>query len=189
MELYVSAREEWRKWLTENHSSCGEVWLVYFKKPSGKKRIPYEEAVEEALCFGWIDGRIKKINEEYYIQRFTPRRSGSRWSKYNIARVERLIRNGLMTDPGMKAYEELLKNPSLGYDNASEGEPAIPGDLMAGLEKNPNAHKNFMNFSLSSRRMFILWLNSAKRTETRQRRIEKIVSLAERNIKPAMGVI
>jgi uncharacterized protein YdeI (YjbR/CyaY-like superfamily) len=95
----------------------------------------------------------------------------------------------LMTDPGMKAYGELLKNPALAYDNASDGEPAIPDDLMAGLEKNATAQKNFMNFSQSSRRMFILWLNSAKRTETRQRRIEKIVSLAERNIKPAMGVI
>ena len=108
MELYVTTRAEWRDWLEENHSTIKEIWLVYYKKPSGKPRIPYVEAVEEALCFGWIDGKIRKINEDYYVQRFTPRRPGSRWSKYNIERVERLIKSGQMKPEGLKAYENAL---------------------------------------------------------------------------------
>ncbi len=87
MEIYLRTREEWRKWLEKNHDNCTEIWLRYYKKPSGMLRIPYSDAVEEALCFGWIDGKIKRINEDYYIQRFTPRRPGSRWPKYNIERM------------------------------------------------------------------------------------------------------
>ena len=92
MELYLKTREEWRKWLEENHSKAEEIWLIYYKKPSGKSRIPYTDAVEEALCFGWIDGKIKRINDDYYIQRFTPRRPGSKWSKLNMERVQKLIK-------------------------------------------------------------------------------------------------
>src|SRR4030042_4761773 len=125
MELYFTKREEWRKWLEKNHSSCEEVWLRYYKKPSGKPRIPYTDAVEEALCFGWIDGKIKRINEDNYIQRFTPRRKGSRWSKYNIDRVQKLIREGLMTPAGLKVYQEALVKPQRIYDKEAEGDPDI----------------------------------------------------------------
>ena len=81
MELYVKTREEWRKWLEENHSSVQGIWLIYYKKPSGKPRIPYNEAVEEALCFGWIDGKIKRVNEDYYVQWFTPRRPAIKYKQ------------------------------------------------------------------------------------------------------------
>jgi uncharacterized protein YdeI (YjbR/CyaY-like superfamily) len=189
MELYFTEREEWRKWLVENHSSCGEVWLLYYKKPSGKPRIPYNNAVEEALCFGWIDGKIKRINEDYYIQRFTPRRPGSRWSKYNIDRVEKLLKAGLMTPAGLKAYEEARKKPELIYDDRRKGIQDPPADLTNALKKNITALQNFNNFTQSSRRMYIEWLNSAKKPETRIRRISKIVELAEKNIKPGMGVV
>ncbi len=189
MELYFTKREEWRKWLEINHFSCEEVWLRYYKKPSGKPRIPYNDAVEEALCFGWIDGKIKRINEDYYIQRFTPRRPGSRWSKYNIERVEKLKKKNLMKPAGLKAYKEALDKPGLVYDDRRDGNPGEPEDLMTALKKNKKALKNFTNFSQSSRRMFIGWLNSAKRPETRIRRINKIVQLSEMNIKPGMNVI
>ena len=189
MELYFTERKEWRKWLEENHLTCREIWLQYYKKPSGKPRIPYNDAVEEALCFGWIDGKIKRINEDYYIQRFTPRRPGSRWSKYNIERVEKLLKAGLMTPAGLKAYEETTKKPELIYDDRRDRIPDPPADLMTALKKNITALENFNNFTQSSRRIFIEWLNSAKKPETRIRRINKIVELAEKNVKPGMGVV
>jgi uncharacterized protein YdeI (YjbR/CyaY-like superfamily) len=186
MELYVTTRKEWRKWLEKNHLKAHEVWLIYYKKPSGKPRIPYAEAVEEALCFGWIDGKIKRINEDYYIQRFTPRRPGSRWSKYNIDRVKRLIGEGRMTQAGLKVYEPVLKKPELIYDNRADGDPAVSEDLMSELRKNKTALNNFLNFTQSTRRIYIGWLNSSKKPETRIRRIEKLISLAEKNIKPGI---
>jgi uncharacterized protein YdeI (YjbR/CyaY-like superfamily) len=186
MEIYFSDRRDWRKWLEKNHNTSEEVWLVYYKKPSGKPRIPYADAVEEALCFGWIDGKIKSINEDYYIQRFTPRRKGSRWSKYNIDRVKKLHEQGLMKPEGLMAFKESIEKPHLIYDDRRDGIPDTPDDLMKGLKKNPVAFKNFNNFSRSSRRIFIDWLNSAKKAETRVRRIDKIVNMAEKNQKPGM---
>lgn len=189
MELYVKTRKEWRDWLEKNHGTVDEVWLRYYKKPSGKPRIPYADAVEEALCFGWIDGKINKINDYYYIQRFTPRRTGSRWSKYNVDRIQKLIGNGLMKPAGIKAYEESLHKPYLVYDSHRDENPETPADLSDALNLNAVALRNFNNFSLSSRRIFIDWLNTAKKPETRIHRIEKIISLSEKNIKPRMGVI
>jgi uncharacterized protein YdeI (YjbR/CyaY-like superfamily) len=186
MELYLQTREEWRKWLEENHSNFDGVWLIYYKKLSGKPRIPYVDAVEEALCFGWIDGKIKKINEEYFIQRFTPRRPGSRWSKYNIERVRKLIKDGAMKASGMEAYREAVEKPELIYDNRKDGEPVIPDDLINAFDHNSLAYNNFLQFPQSSRRMYIDWLNSAKKKETRLIRIEKIVGRAEKNVRPGM---
>jgi uncharacterized protein YdeI (YjbR/CyaY-like superfamily) len=186
MELYIKTRKEWHAWLKRNHSTAEDVWLIYYKKPSGKERIPYIHAVEEALCFGWIDGKIKRINEDYYIQRFSPRRRGSRWSKYNIERVERLIREGKMEPEGMLAFQEVLDKPHLIYDNRSDGDPEIPEDLNDALRGNNMAKKNFMNFSQSAQRIYVEWLKNAKRSETREKRIKKIVELSEKNKRPGM---
>jgi uncharacterized protein YdeI (YjbR/CyaY-like superfamily) len=186
MELYLTSRKEWRMWLEENHDTAEEVWLRYYKKPSGKPRIPYDAAVEEALCFGWIDGKIKRIDEDYYIQRFTPRRPGSRWSKYNVDRIRKLIREGLMDKAGLKAFQEALDKPELIYDDRRDGNPVMPDDLNDKLSKNKTALENFMNFPQSSRRIYIEWLNSSKKPETRLRRIEKIIGFAEKNHKPGM---
>jgi uncharacterized protein YdeI (YjbR/CyaY-like superfamily) len=186
MELYFKNRKEWRRWLENNSLKYQEVWLVYYKKLSGKPRIPYNDAVEEALCFGWIDGKIKRINEEYYIQRFTPRRPGSRWSKYNIERVELLMKKNLMKPEGLQAYQEALDRPELLYDNRKDGDPAVPDDLLLKMSSNTMASVNFHNFTQSVRRIYIEWLNSAKRNETRMRRIDKIILLAEKNQRPGM---
>ncbi|MCX6334573.1 MAG: YdeI/OmpD-associated family protein [Bacteroidia bacterium] len=172
--------------MEKNHKTVDELWLRYYKKPSGKPRIPYSDAVEEALCFGWIDGKIKRINADYYIQRFTPRRKGSRWSKYNIDRVKKLIKEGLMTEAGLKSFNELKLKPELAYENRSDGDPVTPDDLLTELKKNKTALKNFVNFSNSNRRMDIDWLNSAKKPETRSRRIIKIVDMAAKDQKPGM---
>jgi uncharacterized protein YdeI (YjbR/CyaY-like superfamily) len=186
MELYFKNRNEWRKWLEKNYLKQQEVWLIYYKKHSGKPRIPYNDAVEEALCYGWIDGKIKRINEDYYIQRFTPRKPGSRWSKYNIDRVEKLIKEGLIKPEGLKAYQRVLDKPDLLYENRADGEPVIPEDLLDKLRINKRAYDNFYNFSQSARRIYINWLDSAKKPETRPGRIEKIVLLSEKNQRPGM---
>jgi uncharacterized protein YdeI (YjbR/CyaY-like superfamily) len=186
MEFYASTREEWREWLERNHSESEGVWLIYFKKSSGKPRIPYNDAVEEALCFGWIDGKIRKINEEYYVQLFTPRRRGSRWSKYNIDRVKKMIKESKMEPAGLSAFKEALEKPDLIYENRSGGVPLLPEELADALSRNITAYENFKNFPLSAQRMYILWFNNAKREGTRASRINKIVEFAEKNVRPGM---
>ena len=186
MELFFTTREEWHEWLDKNHSSQNETWLVYYKKASGKPRISYGDALEEALCYGWIDGKIKKVNEEYYIQRFTPRRRGSRWSQTNIEKVKKLINEGRMMGAGLKAFEEIRDKPHLVYNTRTRGELVIPPDLIAELNKNSIASDNFGRFPGSARQLYIRWLEDAKRPETRQRRIVKIVGFAEKNIRPGM---
>ena len=186
MELYFKNRDEWRSWLAKNHSKVQGIWLIYYKKPSGKPRIPYNDAVEEALCFGWIDGKIKRVNDDYYIQWFTPRRPGSRWSKLNMNRAQKLIMEGRMKPSGLLAYEETIKKPQLIFDIKSGLNELVPEDLMDALRINPLAHNNFLNFPPSSRKLYIFWLNDAKRAETRQGRIQKIVDRSEKNIRAGM---
>jgi len=100
-ELYVQNRDEWREWLSRNYDKKSEVWLVYFKKKSGRLSISYEDSVEEALCFGWVDSIIRKIDDEKFARKFTPRKSGSRWSTANKKRVEKMTREGKMTEAGL----------------------------------------------------------------------------------------
>src|SRR5438128_11402884 len=99
--LYVASRAEWRAWLAKHHQSETEVWLIYYKKPSGRPRIPYDDAVEEALCFGWIDSIVKRIDDAKFAQKFTPRKDWTKWSELNKRRVRKLIREGNMTEAGL----------------------------------------------------------------------------------------
>jgi len=186
MEVYVKSREEWRKWLEENHSIVQGIWLIYYKKISGKPRVSYNDAVEEALCFGWIDGKIKRVNDDYYMQWFTPRRPGSRWSKLNMNRAQKLINEGRMRPAGLVAYKETIKKPELIYDIKSETRLPLPDDLIEALKKNIVAYNNFINFPPSSRKLYVFWLTSAKRAETRQGRITIIVERSEKNIRAGM---
>jgi uncharacterized protein YdeI (YjbR/CyaY-like superfamily) len=186
MELYFKTREEWRRWLEENHSVVQGVWLIYYKKKSGKPRIPYNDAVEEALCFGWIDGKIKRVNDDYYIQWFTPRRKGSKWSELNISRARKLISEGKMRPEGMAVYNETMLKPELIYELKRDNNMTLPDDLLDALKRNSEAYTNFNNFSPSVRRLYLLWLNDAKRKETRDVRIEKIVERSAKNIKAGM---
>jgi uncharacterized protein YdeI (YjbR/CyaY-like superfamily) len=186
MELYVKNREEWREWLEKNHTTAQGIWLIYYKKPSGKQRIPYNDAVEEALCFGWIDSKIKRINDDYYIQWFTPRRPGSSWSELNIDRVQKMIKEGRMTRAGLAVYEEVSSKPVLIKEMNQKAETIVPNDLMNALKRNAVAFINFEKLPPSSRRLYVLWLNDAKRPETRRARIEKIVDRSEKNLRAGM---
>lgn len=182
--LQVVSRDEWRSWLEENHRKEKEIWLVYHKKHTCEPRIPYDDAVEEALCFGWIDSIIKRIDENTYCQRYTPRRKGSRWSEINIRRAEKMIENGRMTGPGHEAYLETKNNPSL---IIRKEEPhtliELPGDLNSELHKRKGAFRTFIAFPKSYRRMCINWINAAKKPETRSRRIAEVAAHAARGRK------
>lgn len=176
-------RQEWRDWLQENHDKKQSVWLIYFKKISNEPSIVYGEAVDEALCFGWIDSKSKPIDANQYMQFFSRRKPKSVWSKINKAKIERLTEEGLMTKAGFDCIEAAKKNGSWTTLDEVE-ELIIPKDLENALEEKPNAKDYFLSLSRSDKRNMLQWLVLAKRPETRQNRINEIVTLAEQNQKP-----
>lgn len=181
-KLYVTNREDWRAWLEKNYKTKKEIWLLFYKKHTKKKTIPYDDAVEEALCFGWIDSTVKRIDHEKHVQRFTPRNLNSVWSKYNVDRVKRMIKEGKMTKIGLDKYEYGIKK-KLQAHLINEA-PSVPKDLHELLKKDKQALDNFNNLGKSYRAMYIYWINSAKKQETRERRIKKVVQNSKKNIKP-----
>lgn len=185
-QLYVTNRKEWREWLKKNHNKKETIWLIYYKKHTGKPRIPYDDAVEEALCYGWIDSTVKRIDEETFMQKFTPRKKNSIWSKLNKERVGRMIKGGKMRKPGMDKVEEAKKNGEWEAAYEIKYDIEIPPMLEKALNRNIKAKENFDNFAPSYRRNYIGWVTNAKRQETIDRRIKEVVKRAEKNIKPGM---
>jgi uncharacterized protein YdeI (YjbR/CyaY-like superfamily) len=178
-------RIEWRKWLEDNHSSEKEVWVIVHKKKSRKKGLKYPEAVEEAICFGWIDSRMQSIDSDRFHLRFSPRRKRSIWSKNNKETAERMIRAGKMTQAGIETISEAKRNGKWDAAYSSEMGSTIPDDLAKALKENELAWKNFNKFSNSTKLQYIYWVNNAKKIETRQRRINIVVRKATQNIKPS----
>jgi uncharacterized protein YdeI (YjbR/CyaY-like superfamily) len=178
---FFKDREEWRTWLEKNHHKESPVWLVFFKKESGKKGITLEEAVEEAICFGWIDGKLKRVDDERFILRFSRRKANSVWSKINKERAEKLIKSGRMTPAGLAKIEEAKKTGMWDSAYTNKTKDAIPLDLKEALMKDNKAWNNFQNFANSYRNMYIGWVNNAKTAETRAKRIEKIVNQSAQN--------
>jgi len=179
---YAKDRGEWRKWLEKNHATSSGVWLIYYKKGSSKPSVAYDEAVEEALCFGWIDSRVNALDDERYMQVFSPRKPKSSWSKLNKQHVEQLIQNGLVTVAGLEKIEAAKRDGSWSALDAIE-DLQLSVDLMKALDSNKTAYDNFMAFSTSSKKNIVRWIESAKRPETRLKRIEETVTLAAQNIK------
>jgi uncharacterized protein YdeI (YjbR/CyaY-like superfamily) len=175
--FYPPTRADWRAWLVENHAAASGVWLVYYKKASEQPSLSYGEAVDEALCFGWIDSVPKKIDEQSYCQLFSPRKPRSGWSRVNKAKIDRLIANGLMTDAGLAKIDAAKADGSwTKLDEVEDG--IVPPDLAAALAENPVAKTNFDGFSRSVRRGILEWLLTAKRPDTRARRVAGIVAKA-----------
>jgi len=176
-------RDAWRAWLEKNHARANELWLVLYKKTSGKPTVSYEQAVEEALCFGWIDGIIKGIDAEKYALRFTPRRKGAIWSEQNKARVAKMIAQKRMMPVGLVKVEEAKANGE--WDKATQREDTtdIPSELKRALAADKMARENFEKLAPSHKRQYIYWITEAKRDETRQRRIEKTVQMLKENQK------
>lgn len=185
-KLHFTNRDEWRTWLDENSASKNEIWLIFYKKHTGKPSLPYDDAVEEALCFGWIDGIMKRIDDEKHAIRFTPRHNKSVWSQANKKRVEWMIKQGRMTEAGLVKIRAAKESGEWGNARIREDLMELPHDLTQALEENKQAQKNFDNFAPSYKKQYIYWIMDAKREETRQRRIAETVRRAEENKKPGM---
>lgn len=171
-------RAAWRKWLARHHESRSEIWLVYYKKHTGRASVGYAESVEEALCFGWIDGVRKRLDEDRYAHRFSPRRPGSRWSERNLARAEALIESGLMTPAGLAHFEARAKQD----EHAPRAEDfELSDDFAQRLAKNRRAAKNFAALPPGQRNYYVAWIMSAKKLETREKRFAEALDLLERN--------
>ena len=183
--LHLTDREEWRSWLEEHHETEDEIWLVYYKKHTGKLRLPYDDAVEEAICFGWVDGAVKNIDEEKSTQRYAPRKKKSVWSDLNKRRARKMIESGRMTDAGLAKLGDHINEevPSPKMDLA------IPLDLKDALLSDPAAWENFNNFAPNYRRDYIEWVLAAKRDDTRRGRIGAVVKGSRDNIKPGTGTM
>jgi uncharacterized protein YdeI (YjbR/CyaY-like superfamily) len=177
--------KEWRMWLKENHSSEKEVWVIIQKKKSKIMGLKYEEAVEEALCFGWIDSKMQSIDAQSFRQRFSPRRKNSIWSKKNKETAKNLIRAGKMTQAGFTAINEAKQNGKWDAAYSSKVAPTVPNDLKEALKENELAWKNFSKFSNSTKFQYAYWVITAKKDETRQKRIAEVVKKAINSIKPS----
>jgi len=181
---HPKTRAEWREWLSTNYNVSKGVWLVILKKGAEVAGITYAAAVEEALCFGWIDGRAATLDAQNFKLYMSPRKPGSVWSKLNKQRIRKLVKEGSMTSAGLAKIETAKKDGS--WNKLDEIDRlAIPEDLLAQLSANAQAKRNFEAFSPSSRKMILFWIASAKREETRRKRIEETVRLAAQNIKAA----
>ena len=175
--IHAETRAEWRRWLAANHAGSPGVWLVSWKAATGKPAVGYAESVEEALCFGWIDSLNRTIDDERTQQLFTPRRPGSRWSRSNKERVERLLANGLIEPAGLAAIEAAKASGAWTALDDVEN-LVVPDDLAAAFAAHPGAADHWEGFPPSVRRTILLWILDAKRPETRARRIAETASEA-----------
>ena len=178
--VHPKTRREWRAWLEKNHAQTEGVWLVTYKKATGKPRLEYDESVEEALCFGWVDSKPGKLDDERSMLYFAPRKPGSNWSKPNKDRVARLLEAGLMRPAGLEKVEAAKRD---GTWTALDGVEAleIPEDLGRALDALPNARAFFEAFPRSVKRGILEWILNAKKPETRANRIEETATLANEN--------
>lgn len=186
--LIVKNRKQWRRWLQKNHLSSREIWLVYYNKQSGKPRIPYNDAVEEALCYGWIDSTAKKIDKDSMAQRFTPRRKNSALSELNKERVRRLIKSGMMTEFGLESIKNHLKKPTEKSSRLPElRKYKLPGGIVEVLKENPAVWKNFKKFPEYYRHIRIAFIEGArKRPEVFRKRLQYFLKMTSKNKKFGM---
>ena len=169
--LYVKNRAEWRRWLATHGKTAREIWLIYYKKNSGKPRIPYNDAVDEALCYGWIDGILKPIDDRKYAQRYSPRRKTSKLSDMNRERVRRLVKSGRMTKAGLDAIA-----------HTGKGSATLPADILARLKRDPATWKNFHKFPASYKRIRIGWIHAARhRREVFEQRLRYFLEMTAQN--------
>ncbi|MEN8007284.1 MAG: YdeI/OmpD-associated family protein [Candidatus Krumholzibacteriota bacterium] len=185
-EIYLSERDDWRDWLAENNADSSGVWLIYYKKHTGIARIAYEDAVEEALCFGWIDSTVRRLDNQRFAQKFVPRRLRSNWSGHNRRRAENLIAAGLMAAPGMEKIEAARRNGE--WDKALEDrmDRPTPPELETVLAADPKAAAEFDRLTPTQRKYFIHWISEAKKPETRERRADKARAMLREGKRPGM---
>lgn len=175
--LYVTERKQWRSWLAKHHASASDIWLIFYKKGSGKPRLPYNDAVEEALCYGWIDSIAKSIDGDKYAQRFSPRKPASVLSEMNKERIRRLIRSKKMRRAGLNS---IARHRSF---LSSLPKPFVfPKDILAAIRSNQTAWKRYQRFPLSYRRIRIGWIDGArKRPAEFKKRLRYFIAMTEKN--------
>ena len=171
LALDVRNRPQWRRWLEKHHASSPGVWLVFHKDHTGVKSIPYEDSVREALCFGWIDSLIKRLDDDRYTRKFTPRNRTSKWSDLNRKRWTELKAEGLLTPAGLAAA------PTDNTYGPKPQIPELPSYIAKALKANPKAWGAFQELAPSHRRRYVAWIHTAKRPETRAKRIREAIAL------------
>ena len=171
--LYAENRGKWRAWLAANSESTPGVWLLYYKKETGRPGIAYADAVEEAICFGWIDSKIKNLDQARFARLFTPRKLRSKWSQINIERARTMIREGKMTAAGSKVFDPGNQTPAL--------PTKLPARLEEQFRERENAWENFTRFPPSYQRMTIGWVASAKQEATQLRRLQQLIAESAAN--------
>lgn len=182
--LFFSTAAEFRRWLERHHAAAGELWVGYWKKGSGIPSMSWQESVDEALCYGWIDGVRKSIDNRSYAIRFTPRKPGSNWSAINIRRVKELIRAGRLRPAGLRAFQSRDPRKSRVYSFERRSEARLPPDAEARFRAHEAAWEYFQSQPPGYRRVTFHWILSAKREETRAKRLETLIedSAAKRRI-------
>lgn len=181
--FYPTSKKQWRAWLQKHHAKKQSVWLIYYKIKSGKPTITWSDAVDEALCFGWIDSKALSVDEERYKQFFTKRKPTSAWSKINKEKIKRLIEEGLMMPAGFASIEVAKQNGSWTILDEVE-KLSIPKDLEKAFRSNEGSKKFFLSLSKSVQKVILQWIAFAKREETRQKRVTEIAVCAGKKLKP-----
>lgn len=183
-QLEFADQAGWEGWLGTNHESADGVWLMFAKKASAVTTVTYAEALDVALCFGWIDGHVKRLDDDYYLQKFTPRRKRSRWSLINTEHVARLIEAGRMRPAGQAQIDAAKTDGRWDAAYASPSRAEIPSDLRSQLDRSTKAAEKFESLSKSARYTILYAIEDAKRPETRERRIKKYVDLLKQGKGP-----
>ena len=180
-KLHLKSRSEWRRWLARDHTRERDgIWLVYHKRSTGRSSLDYEGSVEEALCFGWIDSIIKRIDEDRYCRKFTPRKDHSAWSSTNIKRAKKLIKEGRMTAFGQAKIDVARRSGRWKQDSRPELDCTVPPDLVEALSRDRSAKDFFEKLAPSYQKQFIGWMITAKKPETRARRLKESLALLAR---------
>ena len=182
VQVTFTDRESWRVWLDANGQNQREAWLVFHKKHTGKQGITYEAAVEEALCVGWIDSLVKRLDDDRYARKFTPRTNTGKWSESNLKRFRRLVASGRMTAAGLAKFDPTAQSGA----GASNRAPRLPDYFREALAKDGRAREFFDHLAPSYRRNFIAWVGSAKREETRKKRLKEALGLLREGRKLGM---
>jgi uncharacterized protein YdeI (YjbR/CyaY-like superfamily) len=185
-QLYVTNRDQWRDWLSQRHDGEVGVWLVFYKKATSRPTIQYEAAVEEALCFGWIDSIIKRVDGEKYVRKFTPRKDKSNWSALNRKRAAKMIKAGKMTDVGLAKIKVAKKTGLWDQDGRPVTSLGISPEFADALAGNKRANECFEELAASYRKHYIGWIAVARRPETKKRRINESIALLEKGKKLGM---
>jgi uncharacterized protein YdeI (YjbR/CyaY-like superfamily) len=185
--VYCQDNQTWRDWLARHHDSIREIWLLFPKKHTGKPCVSYSDALDEALCYGWIDSLVKRVDDDWYARKFTPRTNNQKWSELNKRHVARLLKEGRMMSVGLAKFNVDATSQRERIKSDTPSKPTLPSTVPPfigrSLKKNARAWKNFNNLAPSHKRRYVGWIMFAKRDETRQKRLKEAIALLAENQK------